>query len=85
MYLKSHTRAGILPKVDKLAQAATIHTNKGDNEMNNLFTYRNIAIAVVVALVVIIGYYAVKPKAATAPAAKPAVSAPAAPAAPAKK
>jgi hypothetical protein len=48
--------------------------------MNNLFSYRNLAIAVVVALVVIIGYYALKPKATVAPAAKPAVTAPAAPA-----
>ena len=53
--------------------------------MNNLFSYRNLAIATVVVLVVIVGYYAVKPKAVTAPAAKPAVSAPATPAAPAKK
>lgn len=52
--------------------------------MNNLFSYRNIAIAVVVVLVSIIGYYTLKPK-ATAPAAKPAVTAPATPAAPAKK
>lgn len=55
------------------------------NKMNNLFTYRNMAIAVVVILVAIIGYYAMKPKAAPAPAAKPAVTAPAQPAAPAKK
>ena len=52
--------------------------------MNNLFSYRNIAIAVVVVLVAIIGYYTLKPK-ATTPAAKPAISAPAQPAAPAKK
>lgn len=48
--------------------------------MKSLLTYRNIAIATVVALVLIIGYYAVKPKATVAPAAKPAVTAPAAPA-----
>jgi hypothetical protein len=60
-------------------------TNKGDNKMNNLFSYRNLAIAVVVVLVAIIGYYTLKPKATVAPAAKPAVSAPATPAAPAKK
>ena len=48
--------------------------------MNNLFSYRNIAIAVVVVLVAIIGYYTLKPK-ATTPAAKPAISAPVTPAA----
>ena len=53
--------------------------------MNNLFTYRNLAIAVVVTFVAIVGYYALKPKATVAPAAKPAVTAPAQPAAPAKK
>jgi len=53
--------------------------------MNNLFSYRNIAIAVVVSLVVIVAYYAVKPKATVAPAAKPAITAPVTPAAPAKK
>ena len=52
--------------------------------MNNLFSYRNIAIAVVVVLFALIGYYTLKPK-ATAPAAKPAVTAPITPAAPAKK
>ena len=50
--------------------------------MNNLFSYRNIAIAVVVVLFALIGYYTLKPK-ATAPAAKPAISAPVTPAAPA--
>jgi hypothetical protein len=49
-----------------------------------MFSYRNIAIAVVVVLVAIIGYYTLKPK-ATTPAAKSAISAPAQPAAPAKK
>ena len=49
--------------------------------MNNLFSYRNIAIAVVVVLFALIGYYTLKPK-ATAPAAKPAVTAPITPAAP---
>ena len=49
-----------------------------------MFTFRNIAIAVVVVLVAIIGYYTLKPK-ATAPAAKPAITAPVTPAAPAKK
>ena len=48
--------------------------------MNNLFSYRNIAIAVVVVLFALIGYYTLKPK-ATAPAAKPAISAPVTPAA----
>ena len=48
--------------------------------MNNLFSYRNIAIAVVVVLFALIGYYTLKPK-ATAPAAKPAISAPLTPAA----
>ena len=52
--------------------------------MKNLFSYRNIAIAVVVVLFGLIGYYTLKPK-ATAPAAKPAVTAPITPAAPAKK
>ena len=52
--------------------------------MKNLFSYRNIAIAVVVVLVALVGYYTLKPK-ATAPAAKPAVTAPVTPAAPAKK
>ena len=54
--------------------------------MNNLFSYRNIGIAVAVLLVVIVAYYAAKPKAtAPAPAAKPAITAPVTPAAPAKK
>lgn len=48
--------------------------------MNNLFSYRNIAIAVVVVLFGLIGYYTLKPK-ATAPAGKPAISAPVTPAA----
>ena len=52
--------------------------------MNSLFTTRNIGIAVAVLLVVIVAYYATKPK-ATAPAAKPAITAPVTPAAPAKK
>lgn len=52
--------------------------------MKNLFSYRNIAIAVVVVLLGLIGYYTLKPK-ATAPAAKPAVTAPVTPAAPVKK
>ena len=52
--------------------------------MNNLFSYRNIGIAVAVLLVVIVAYYAAKPK-ATAPAAKPSITAPVTPAAPAKK
>ena len=56
-----------------------MHTNKGETQMNNLFSYRNIAIAVVVVLVALIGYYTLKP-ADKAPAAKPAVTAPAAPA-----
>jgi hypothetical protein len=47
--------------------------------MNNLFTYRNLAIAVVVVFVAIVGYYVLTPKATVTPAAKPAVSAPAAP------
>jgi len=48
--------------------------------MNNLFSYRNFAIAIAVLLVAIVGYYAMKPKATVAPAAKPAVTAPAVPA-----
>ena len=54
--------------------------NNGDTNV----LIQNIAIAVVVVLVAIIGYYTLKPK-ATTPAAKPAISAPAQPAAPAKK
>ena len=61
-----------------------MHTNNRRTQMNNLFSYRNIAIAVVVVLVALVGYYTLKPK-ATAPAAKPAVTAPVTPAAPAKK
>ena len=52
--------------------------------MNNLFTTRNIGIAIAVVLVALVAYYTVKPK-ATAPAAKPAITAPVTPAAPAKK
>ena len=52
--------------------------------MNNLFSTRNIGIAIAVALVALVAYYTLKPK-ATAPAAKPAITAPVTPAAPAKK
>jgi hypothetical protein len=62
-----------------IALCYNIHTNTGETKMNILFTYRNLAIAVVVVFVAIIGYYVLTPKATVTPAAKPAVSAPAAP------
>jgi len=65
---------------------ATIHPQTKENDMSNLFTVKNGIIAAVVILVIIIGYYLLKPAPkAPAPAAKPAVTAPATPAAPAKK
>jgi hypothetical protein len=48
--------------------------------MKSLLTKRNIIIAAVVVVAIVICYNLVKPKAAPAPAAKPAVTAPAAPA-----
>jgi hypothetical protein len=51
-----------------------------------MFSYRNIAIAVVVVLVAIVGYFTVlKPKKVEVAPAKPAVTAPAKPAEPVKK
>ncbi len=52
--------------------------------MNNLFSTRNIGIAIAVVLLALVAYYTLKPK-ATAPAAKPAATAPVTPAAPAAK
>jgi len=51
-----------------------------------MISYRNIAIAVVVVLVAIVGYFTVlKPKKVEVAPAKPAVTAPAKPAEPVKK
>jgi hypothetical protein len=44
-----------------------------------MFTYRNIAIATVVVLVLIVGYYVLKPKKVDVTPAKPAVTQPVAP------
>jgi hypothetical protein len=53
--------------------------------MNNLFSTRNIGIAIAVVLLALVAYYTMKPSKAPAPAAKPAITAPVTPAAPAKK
>jgi hypothetical protein len=62
-----------------------MHTNNRRTQMKSLLTTRNIIIAAVAVIAIVVAYSLVKPSKAPAPAAKPAVTAPVTPAAPAAK